>query len=127
MSANNNPFQLIQQGYQIAVGATATLLETLQDPQKRESALSELQSQWNQRTQEWLEKGEVTEQEARRTVEQLFNKQKGTPSSETASSSSPTTVTTPPSDTRIQTELKNLTDQIIALRTELEQSRQSDQ
>lgn len=124
MNANNFS-QFVQQSYRVAVGAAATLLETLQDSQKRESAISELQSEWNQRLEEWAEKGEVTEQEARRTVETWLHKQqRGQQATETDSSQRAETTSPPPADTAAQAELKALTQEIVALRTELEESRQ---
>jgi hypothetical protein len=62
----NNIFQFVQQGFRITVGATASLVETLQDPQKRTEAISEMQTEFNQKADEWAQKGEITEQEARR-------------------------------------------------------------
>jgi polyhydroxyalkanoate synthesis regulator phasin len=124
MNANNFS-QFVQQSYRVAVGAAATLLETLQDSQKRESTISELQSQWNQRVEEWAEKGEVTEQEARRTVETWLHKQqRGKQATETDSSQGAEATAPPPADTAAQAELKALTQEIVALRTELEESRQ---
>jgi polyhydroxyalkanoate synthesis regulator phasin len=120
--STNNFLQAIQQSYHIAVGATATLLETVQDPQKREAALSDLQVQWQQRSQEWSEKGEVTEREARRTVETWLN-QREAPKSTNSNSSG--TMTTGTDDAALQSEIRELTEQITSLRTELERSRQS--
>lgn len=121
MSANNL-LQAIQQGYHIAVGATATLLETLQDPQKREAALSDLQVQWQQRSQEWSEKGDAAEQEARRTVETWLNQREASENTNRNSSSNSTTGT---DDTALEAEIRKLTEQITSLRAELERSRQS--
>jgi len=70
---DNNPFvEIIKQGFRTAVGATASILETLQDEQKRNDLFSELNSQWAEKSQQWAEKGELTEQEARRIIEQFF-------------------------------------------------------
>jgi polyhydroxyalkanoate synthesis regulator phasin len=123
---NNNPiFQLIQQSLRVTIGATTSLLETIQDPQKRSVTLSELQTQLQQKTLEWSEKGEITEQEARRFVEQLLNKSGKSTSSSWNSSSSTASKTTPTTSVTVESDLKELTDQIIALRNELEQLRQS--
>ncbi|MEA5532883.1 hypothetical protein [Crocosphaera sp. XPORK-15E] len=111
-------FQLLQQSFRIGVGATASLLETLQDPHKRSETLSILQTQMSEKTQEWAEKGEITEQEARRLVDQWLN-QSNRPSNPNQSSSSSTE--TPGN---IDSEIQQLTEQVIALRQELEELRE---
>ncbi|MGK7877406.1 MAG: hypothetical protein AB4426_30135 [Xenococcaceae cyanobacterium] len=122
---SNNLFELIHQGFRVTVGATASLLETIQDPQKRETTLSELQTEFNQRTQEWAEKGESTEKEARRVIDDILNKQRGQKGSgETVSNSEPASNSTTTTNANVQSELKELTEQIVALKTELEQLRQ---
>ena len=116
---NNNLLQIAQQGFRITVGAATSLVETVQNPQKRTEALSQMQADLSQKTQEWSEKGEVTEQEARKFLDSLFDRQgsgdnyPGTPSSATV----PKTNTT--------SDLQQLTDEIIALRKELEEIRES--
>ena len=80
---NDNTFlRELQQGYRVAIGMTVTFLETLQDPNKRETTLSEFKQQWSQRSQEWSEKGEVTEREAKETLEDWLKKRQ--PSGTTA-------------------------------------------
>ena len=78
-------FQTLQQGLHVTVGATATLIETIQDPQKRTETLSELQSTLHQQAQQWSEKGLVTEEEARRFIDAWLAKYK--PSGSSSSSS----------------------------------------
>ncbi|MEB3309841.1 MAG: thylakoid-associated protein [Snowella sp.] len=119
----NTVFQTLQQGVRVTVGATASLLETLQDPQKRNTTLSELQSQLSQQTQLWAEKGLVTEEEARRLVDAWLAKQK---SSANSTSSNPSSSTSPSSSVTFnnaQSEIQALTEQLIALKNELEQAR----
>jgi polyhydroxyalkanoate synthesis regulator phasin len=71
MSNTNNPLiTTLQQGFRITVGATATLVETLQDPQKRQITFQDLQQQWGEKAEQWAEKGTVTEAEARQYVDQ---------------------------------------------------------
>lgn len=116
---NNNLLQIAQQGFRMTVGAATSLVETVQNPQKRREILSQMQADLSQKTQEWSEKGEVTEQEARKFLDSLFNGQgldignQGTTNPTTASSKNSTS------------DLQQLTDEIIALRKELEQIRQS--
>lgn len=69
---NNTIFNLIQQGFRTAVGASASVVETLQDSQKRSQILSDLNTEWQQKSQEWEQKGTITEQEARKIIEQFF-------------------------------------------------------
>jgi polyhydroxyalkanoate synthesis regulator phasin len=116
----NTLIQLLQQSFHIGVGATASLLETLQDPQKRAETLSEFQQQFTQQTQQWAEKGEITEQEARRMLDELLKQQKNSNKTGVQSPSS-----SDPSNSNIESEIEELTQQVIALRTELENLRQS--
>lgn len=118
----NNLFEFLHQGFRITVGATASLVETLQDPQKRQATFSELQTEFNQRTEEWLQKGEQTEEEARRIVNQFWQKQgQQSSSSRTATSSEPAPSSTSATPSTPQTEIQELTEQIVTLRKELEE------
>lgn len=123
--------QLLQKGFRVTLGATASLVEILQDPQRRESNLAKLRTELDQLAQEWAEKGEVTEREARTYVDTFIAQRRGT------SADSPTTVTTtattvPPSTSttpspEIQLELQELTAQLAAMRAELENLRSQDE
>ncbi len=121
----NNLFQVVRQGFRITVGATTSLLETIQDPQKRAETISELQTELSQKTREWAEKGEITEQEARRMLDNLFRQRGWQANSETTRTSSETEVTSHSTAKNVESDLQELTEQIIALRTELEQLRRS--
>ena len=50
--ADNNIFAFLQQGLRTVVGATAEAIETLQDTQKRNQAISELNQEWQKKSQE---------------------------------------------------------------------------
>ncbi len=122
---SNNFFDLVQQGFKTAVGATASLMETLQDPQKREETFSELNTQWQKRTQEWAEKGESTEKEARRMVEDFLQKQGANQGKSTSISiednldnNNVTNSSSPKPN--VAAEIQELTQTIVSLRTELE-------
>jgi polyhydroxyalkanoate synthesis regulator phasin len=124
---NNNLFQFVQQGFHVAVGAATDLCETFADPQKRTETLSSLQTELGEKTGEWARKGQVTEQEARRTLETFLN-QRGWRQTATTSQPSTETVSNPTStDNKVQSELQELTEQIIALRNELEELRKSEE
>ena len=124
----DNLTQLIQQGFRITLGATASLVEALQDPQKHVQNLSQLKLELSQLAQEWGLKGEMTEQEARGFVDALLRQR------EQAASPTPTdcdTVPTTPGEKPVQPtsaelELQELTAQIAAIRAELENLRNSE-
>ncbi len=116
---NNNLLQIAQQGLRITVGAATSLVETVQNPQKRTEVLSQMQADLSQKTQEWSEKGEVTEQEARKFFDSLFDRQNSGVNNQATQSSAAVSKANTTSD------LQKLTDEIIALRRELEQIRQS--
>jgi polyhydroxyalkanoate synthesis regulator phasin len=123
---SDNLVQLLQKGFRVTLGATATLIEVLQDPQRRDENLSKLQSEWSQLSEEWAEKGEVTEQEARSFVDDFLSRQSNstTSSSSESASSAPSTTPTAPPD--IQVDLQDLTAQIATIRAELEKLRNPD-
>ena len=116
----DNLTQLLQQSFRLTLGATASLVETLQDPRKRTDNLDWMQSELNHLTTEWAAKGEMTEQEARNFVNNFLNQLRNQAPSPTPGAS-PSTVTTPskaaPPD--VQLELQELTAQLAAIRTEL--------
>lgn len=122
---SNNLLQLLQTGLRASLGATTSLVETLQDPQKREENLSQLRTQLSQRVAEWAEKGEITEQEARSYIETILRQQSNSERSSTTETPSETTTTppTPPASPSVQLEIEALTAQIAAIRTELEKLR----
>ena len=111
----NNFFGILQTGLRTVVGATTDAIETLQDTQKRNQAFSEFNEQWQKKSQEWVEKGEVTESQARQIIEQLIqNKGVG-------NSSTPQEITIESDDVSDPYEgIKELTEEIIALRAEIE-------
>jgi polyhydroxyalkanoate synthesis regulator phasin len=128
---SNNLLQLLQTGFRVSLGATTSLVETLQDPQKREENLAQLRTELSQRVIEWAEKGEITELEARRFIDELFRQQSRSTSSSPTGTSSDTVTTSPTSSTtaaspNVQLELEELTAQISAIRTELEKLRDSE-
>jgi polyhydroxyalkanoate synthesis regulator phasin len=116
--------QLAQKSLRVTIGATATLIETLQDPQQREANLSRLKTDLGQMTDEWEVKGESTEREARSFVDSLLNQASSRVN--TATSPEPRTVSTTaaPIAPDVQQDLQELTNQIAALRAELEKLRE---
>ncbi len=114
---SDSVWQFLQNGLRVTLGATTDFVETLQDPQKRQASLVELEQRW----QEWAAKGAVTEQEAKRLFESWLRNQSKSTSPEEA------TPEVAVSDVRDQPEksVEELTSQIASLRLELEKLRNS--
>jgi polyhydroxyalkanoate synthesis regulator phasin len=109
--------QLLQNGFRVTLGATASLIEVVQDPQRRQENLSKLRQEWSELSEEWAAKGESTEQDARNFVDTVLSQRR-------AQSPYPSTPTTPtPTAPSVQTELQELTAQIATIRAELEKLR----
>lgn len=113
--------RILQKSFRVTLGATASLVEILQDPQKREANLYKIKLELDQLTREWAEKGEVTEQEARTYVDQFIAQRRGEMNSGTTVTTTATTVQ-PPSP-EVQLELQELTAQLAAIRAEIERLR----
>jgi polyhydroxyalkanoate synthesis regulator phasin len=111
--------QSLQKGFHTTLGAAAFVVELVQNPDQRDEKINRVKNQWDLVSEEWAAQGEMTEQEARSFVERMFNQQ-------TASQNSGYTPTGPVAPPDVQEDLKDLTEQIAALRAELEKLRQSD-
>ncbi|NJK37694.1 MAG: hypothetical protein HC835_13380 [Oscillatoriales cyanobacterium RM2_1_1] len=124
----DNLTQMLQKGLRVTLGAASSLVEVLQNPQRREENLEKIQSQLTQLAEEWTEKGAVTEQEARNFVDSLLARAQSGPensgSSVPRSASVTTTVTV--SDPEPVENIQDLTEQLAALREELERLRRSE-
>jgi len=112
--------QTAQKGFHITLGATATLIESLQDAQKREENAAKLRQDWQTLSEELALKGRTTEQEARVFVDSIMNRQ--TPSSSTSTSTS-STASGPAAPPEVQQDIQSLTEQLASLRQELERLR----
>lgn len=125
---HNNIQDVLQTGFRVSLGATTSLIESLQDQQKREENLSLLNLDFDQQVAELSKKGEKTQQEAQRLIEQMFSQtNQPTDSATTATSSDRTsTSSTGITSRNTQQELEELTVQIALIRTELEQIRNAD-
>lgn len=122
---SNNLLELVQKGFRVTLGATASLVESVQDTQKREQNLELLKSDVNLVVQQLAEKGEITEQEARSFLNSLMAQANdaGSTQSYGTSSTPATTPVTTVVQPDVQLELEELTAQIAAMRTELEKLR----
>ncbi|MCT7959826.1 hypothetical protein NG799_04190 [Laspinema sp. D1] len=128
----DNVMEFLQTGFRVGVGATASLLESIQDAQKREENLADLKLDVSDLTKKWAEKGELTEREARNYVDTLIEHQRSPgepPSSATppgASSEPPSSPPTSATNPEVYQDLQDLTAQIAALRSELENLQNKD-
>ncbi len=123
---SDNLFESLQKGFRVTLGAATSLVESLQDEQKRERNLSLLRSDFNTLVQECAQKGEITEQEARNFVDSVLTQRNNPGSTQVTDipidNFSRTTVAPPD----VQLELQELTAQIAAIRMELEKLRNQD-
>jgi polyhydroxyalkanoate synthesis regulator phasin len=124
--------EFVQKGFRTSLGAASFLVETLQDPNKRDENLQKLNSNFNsmdfsQLTEEWAAQGEITEREARTFVDNMLQ-QKGSESSNSDNLSDFPRNATNDNLVRsnLQSELQELTAEIVALRTELQQYQDSE-
>ncbi|MBD2007851.1 MULTISPECIES: hypothetical protein [unclassified Microcoleus] len=128
MNPDNLP-QMLQTGFHLTLGATSFLIETLQDPVKREENLDKLKSDLGQLADELLEKGEMTDREARNFVDTIFSQPDDRENAQSESVSpkqSDATNDAPPESVvqpNVKLEIQELTAQMAALRTELENLR----
>lgn len=119
-------FDNLHQSFRITVGATASLVETLQDSEKRSQTFSDFQSEFSKKAQEWASKGETTEQEARRITQEWLEKLRNNPTEVNNDSVSQTeTEGTVSSETDVKKQIRELTQQISSLREELEELREA--
>ncbi|GAB4467230.1 MAG: hypothetical protein OHK0037_23830 [Elainellaceae cyanobacterium] len=120
--------QGLQKGFRVTLGAASTLAETIQDTQRREETLARLRTDPNGLAEDLAAKGEVTEQEARAFLDNLMAQRPagsawgGPAGSPGGSSSAASGVPVAPPD--IEADLKDLAEQISAMRAELERLRQ---
>ena len=128
MNPDNLP-QMLQTGFHLTLGATSFLIETLQDPLKREENLDKLKSDLGQLASELLEKGEMTDREARNFVDTIFSQpgNRENADSESVSPKQSDATTDAPPDSVVQPDVKleiqELTAHMAALRVELEKLR----
>jgi polyhydroxyalkanoate synthesis regulator phasin len=115
--------QSLQTSFRATVGAASTALESLQDAQKREENLQALQNQdWEAVVQRLAEKGEITELEARRFVDELLGSQSpdGPRTVDVTGEAEESTA-----EPATEEELEALSEMVASLRQELEQLRNS--
>lgn len=119
--------QAVQKGVRVTLGATATLIEALQDPQGVRERFSSVGTDFNRLAEELESQGVVTEQEARQFVDSVMTQMpspfsQGSGSDGTASSS--TASPGPQVDADLQADLVELNQQLAQIREELEALKQ---
>ncbi|MDX1977646.1 MAG: hypothetical protein SFT94_08225 [Pseudanabaenaceae cyanobacterium bins.68] len=121
--------QILQKSFYVTLGATSSLLEVVQDSAKLAALLRDWQQELERLTQQLVDKGVITEVEARNFVDRFISRNWSGASSSPAPNS-PGTVTTvdttvvPNNDPQDIQQLADLTKQLADLRAELERLRQ---
>jgi polyhydroxyalkanoate synthesis regulator phasin len=114
--------QTLQKGFHVTLGATASLLEAIQDPQGSSQKFSDMGGDVNRLTEELEAKGVTTEQEARQFVDGLFQTMPNPFEGNSGGDSTATvnTIATPVVDVAVQAELEALTQELANIRLEIE-------
>lgn len=120
---SDTALDLLKKGFHITLGASTSLVESIQDPLKREENLALIQSNPNAFAELLAEKGAVAEVEARRMVDSVVTQYGG--SSSTASSNDPSPATTSSIDPSLERALLDLTAELAQIRSELINSTKS--
>ncbi|PSN19263.1 hypothetical protein C7271_08245 [filamentous cyanobacterium CCP5] len=124
----DNLSETLQKGFRVTLGATASLLEALQDPQGASQKFSEIGSDFDRLTEEFETKGETTEQEARQFVDSMMTQMPNPfqPSENGGATQTVNTTAVPVADPSITLELKALTQEIAQIRQEIEALKQNE-
>lgn len=113
---SNNITNILQQGFRTLIGATAEAIETIQNTEKRNQTLSQLTTELQKKSQQWQEKGTLTEEEAKKIIEKLFQHQNHR---STTNDNFTQEIEVKTADNPYQN-IQQLTQDIISLRQELE-------
>ncbi|NER78335.1 MAG: hypothetical protein F6K42_01920 [Leptolyngbya sp. SIO1D8] len=115
--------EAIQKGFRVTLGATASLVDVIRDPQGSQAKFSAIGNDVELLTQEFEAKGADTEREARAVVDSMMSQmgQMPNPFAPTpASDATVDTVASPVTDASMQAELDALTQELSVLRQEIE-------
>ncbi|MGR3274220.1 hypothetical protein HRE53_20550 [Acaryochloris sp. 'Moss Beach'] len=113
--------EFLKKGFHVTLGATTSVVESLQDSQKREENISQLNLGIDQLSQIWADKGEITESEARKMIDGVATQYGVNANPMSSGSSTSPSATSPSIDPSLQQELKTLTNQLANIRLELTQ------
>jgi polyhydroxyalkanoate synthesis regulator phasin len=119
----NNAINLLKKGFHVTLGATSSLVESIQDPIKREENLAQLRMGPNEFAEVLAERGAVTEVEARKFVDNVVAQYN--PSASSSSTGTASASPSPSIDPTLQLELQDLTKQLAELRAQLRNSANS--
>jgi polyhydroxyalkanoate synthesis regulator phasin len=120
---SDTAMDFLKKGFRITLGASTSLVESIQDPLKREENLAQMQSDPNAFAEQLAEKGAVAEVEARRFVDSVVTQYGG--SSSPATSNGPSPATTSSIDPSLERALRDLTAELAQIRSELINSTKS--
>jgi hypothetical protein len=120
---SDTAIDFLKKGFRITLGASTSLVESIQDPLKREENLALMQSNPNAFAELLAEKGAVAEVEARRMVDSVVTQYSSSSSASNPVSSS--VATTSSIDPSLERDLRDLTAELAQIRSELINSSQS--
>ncbi len=124
---SENIVQFVQKGFHVTLGATSFLVETIQDSQKRDENVAKLGGDFTVLSEEWAAEGAQKELEARQFVETVLGQPSGSPGNfSNPSNFSSTPSSSPNVANPLYQDLRDLTYQLAAIRTELEKSNSQD-
>ncbi len=115
--------ETIQKGFRLTLGATASLVDALKDPQASQEKFAAIGTNLERLTQELETKGAETEREARAVLDSVMAQVGELPNPFVPKPASEATIDTfaqPVTDVSVQTELDSLTQELTALRQEIE-------
>ncbi|MEM9008151.1 MAG: hypothetical protein AAGE59_32165 [Cyanobacteria bacterium P01_F01_bin.86] len=115
--------ETIQKGFRVTLGATASLMDAIRDPEGSQAKFSAIGNDMDLLTQELEAKGADTEREARVLVDSLMAQVGQIPNpfmQPPASEATVETVAMPVADASMQAELDTLAQELAALRQEIE-------
>jgi polyhydroxyalkanoate synthesis regulator phasin len=124
--------ELFQKGYRVTLGAASTAVEAVRDPQRAAADFSDVGTDFYRLADKLEVRGALTEKEARDFVEGVANQLPEPFRSVSSSfaqanreaSKTVTTVATPVVDAGLQSEVESLTNELIAMRKEIDELRQ---
>ncbi len=117
---SDTAIDFLKKGFHVTLGATTSLVEAIQDPIKREETLTQMRLGPNELIDLFLEKGAVTEVEARKFVDGVVGQYGPGAASSPNRTTSP--YPTPVVDLLLQQDLRELTAQLAELRAQLAQT-----
>ncbi len=117
---SDNPLDLLKKGFHVTLGATSSLVESLQDPIKREENLAQLRGNPSDFAEVLAQKGAVAEGEARKLVDGVVSQYAPSTAPTSAPTSASGMISHPPLiDPTLQIDLKEFTQQLAELRQQL--------